>query len=170
MRFTEQYAQLQKELHARNVGYGTSGYKHGDRILDLAQKMKTRSILDYGCGQRTLAKIIPFPITSYDPMLPGYDDEPEPHDLVVCGDVLEHIEPECLIEVLAHLKSKTKAVLFADIACRPAKKSLADGRNAHIIQASPSWWLSQLASYFDPQSFQTYEGGFVGVWTPTATL
>jgi len=108
VRYTSQYQNLQKELHSRNCGYGASGFKHAQHVLELAKRLETRSILDYGCGQQTLQKSIPFAITNFDPMIKGLDDEPEPHDLVVCSDVLEHIEPMCLEEVIQHLHAKTK--------------------------------------------------------------
>lgn len=166
MRFTSVYEDLQRQLHAQG-GYGHSGFKHADRVLDLAKRMNTREILDYGCGQQTLQKAIPFPITNYDPFIKGCDGEPAIHALVVCGDVLEHIEPDCLDDVLVHLHSKVGQVVFFDVAIRPAKKILADGRNAHLIIESPTWWIARLGKYFDPQSFQTYpEGGFVGLFTP----
>lgn len=164
-RYTDQYMQLQKQLHAAG-GYGVSGYKHADRILDLAKKLGTKEILDYGCGSQTLQKAIPFPITNYDPFISGLDAEPMPHPIVVCSDVLEHIEPDCLDDVLGHLHSKTGTILFGDVACRPAKKVLADGRNAHLIIETPLWWLSRLAPYFNPENFVTYDGGFCGIWTP----
>jgi hypothetical protein len=31
----------------------------------------------------------------------------------------------------------------------PAGKVLEDGRNAHLIQESSSWWLRKLVKYFD---------------------
>lgn len=167
MRFSPEYAQLQKQLH-QGGSYGTSGFKHADRIQDLAKRMNTHSVLDFGCGQQTLQKAMPFPLTNYDPFIPGLDTDPAPHDLVVCSDVMEHIEPDCLDDVLAHIKSKTIQITFFDIAIRPARKVLADGRNAHLIIENPTWWLARLGKFFDPQSFQTYqEGGFVGIFTPT---
>lgn len=165
MRYSSGYKSLQQELHARG-GYGTSGYKHAQHVLELAKRLETRSILDYGCGQQTLQKNVPFAITNYDPFIPGCEDEPEAHDIVVCSDVLEHIEHDCLIEVLTHIHSKTKRMLFVDVAQRPAKKELADGRNAHLIQESTTWWLQKLLPYFEPKSLQTYEGGFVAAFTP----
>lgn len=99
-------------------------------------------------------------------MIHELSERPTQHDLVVCSDVLEHIEMECLIDVIADLRSLTKKVLFVDVATRPAKKVLADGRNAHLIQKDGAWWLTELMPYFEPVFFQTYEGGFVGVFTP----
>lgn len=171
MRYTDEYKALQAQLHAAG-NYGNSGHKHAGYIFQLAKQLNTREVLDYGCGQCSLAKALPFKITNYDPMQPEYDREPEPHDLVVCSDVLEHIEPQCLESVLGHLHGLTKKALFLDVACRPAKKVLADGRNAHLIQWEPHKWLLELMDYgledalavvFKPVFFQTYEGGFIAV-------
>lgn len=170
MRFTHQYAELQKELHARNVGYGTSGHKHAQHVLDLSKQLETREILDYGCGQMGLQKALPFPITNYDPFIRGSDSDPEVHDLVVCSDVLEHIEPACLEEVLKHLHWLTRKMLFVDVAQRLAKKELADGRNAHLIIKPTSWWIAQFAPFFDVKSLQSYPGGFVAAFTPAGDL
>jgi hypothetical protein len=165
MRFTNEYADLQKQLHAQG-GYGTSGHKHAARVIDLARRMETRNVMDYGCGQRTLGAALPFAITNYDPFIEGCDAEPAVHDLVVCGDVLEHIEPDCLFDVLIHLHSKVGKTVFIDVATRPAKKVLADGRNAHLIQEVNSWWLEKLTAFFEPIFFHDYSGGFVFVGTP----
>lgn len=166
MRITDQYKQLQEQLHAQGT-YGLSGAKHADRILDLCKKLQTRDVLDYGCGQQTLQKSLPFPIKNYDPCITGLDSEPSASDIVVCSDVLEHVEPVCLPEVLRHLRALTKKVLFLDINNKPAQKYLADGRNAHLIQESAFWWHKMLDNnLLEVHSFQTYNGGVVMVATP----
>lgn len=166
-RYTEQYKSMQSQMHNAIPEYGTSGYKHADRILQLAASFGTKDILDYGCGKQTLSRALPFAITNYDPFIAGFDADPRVHDVVVCSDVLEHIEPDCLDDVLAHLTSKVGKVLFVDVACRPAKKTLPDGRNAHLIQTPPSWWMLKFCSIMEPLVLQTYEvGGFVAVFAP----
>jgi len=116
--------------------------------MQIAQLLNTRDILDYGCGQRTLEQALGFPIRNYDPAIPGLDTPPEPADLVVCTDVLEHIEPECLDDVLDDLRRVTRKVGFFVIANRPAKKILPDGRNAHLIQEGIDWWRPRIAARF----------------------
>lgn len=165
MRITPEYKALQQQLHA-NGNYGVSGAKHADKIMGLCQKLGTKDVLDYGCGKQTLQKNLPFPINQYDPCIPGLDAEPEPADLVVCTDVMEHIELGCLNDVIQHLHQLCKKVVFLDIAQRPAQKYLADGRNAHLIQMPTLWWIQKLDPYFDLHSLQTYGGGFVMVATP----
>ena len=98
-------------------------------------------------------------VREYDPGIKGKDSLPEPAQMVVCIDVLEHIEPDHLPAVLNHLKELTREVLYLTVACYPAQKHLADGRNAHLIIEPPSWWLPKLLERFHLESYQAkYQG------------
>lgn len=147
MLISEDYKEQNKELH-RGGSYGLRGAAYTGRVLELAAALKTRDILDYGCGQRTLEKSLAFPIKNYDPCIEGLEASPEPAELVVCTDVLEHIEPECLEDVLDDLHRVTKNCGLYVIATRPAQKTLPDGRNAHLIQESAEWWFPKLWKRF----------------------
>lgn len=166
MLITPEYKALQTEFHFQREDYGRSGQRCVDLVLNFAEKMQTRDILDYGCGKMTLQKGIPFPIQNYDPCMDECNKRPHPASLVVCTDVLEHIEPECLDDVLADLQSLTLGLLFLQVACRPAVKFLPDGRNAHLIQESPNWWLERILKLGDLQSFQAGKGEFTALITP----
>jgi len=68
---------------------------------------------------------------------------------VVCTDVLEHIEPECLQTVLEHLRSLTRAVAHIVIAIKAdGHKKLGDGRDPHLIIESPNWWRAKLKEHY----------------------
>jgi 2-polyprenyl-3-methyl-5-hydroxy-6-metoxy-1,4-benzoquinol methylase len=118
-------------------------------VRKLCDQLKTTSVLDYGCGKGMLARELPFPIYEYDPAVPGKDGLPRAADIVTCTDVLEHIEPDHLQAVVMHLASVTKKVLYAVIHTGPAQKTLADGRNAHLIQQGEPFWRAALAPFFD---------------------
>jgi len=131
-------------------------------MIDL---MEVDHLLDYGCGGRlslrkTLKPKRAFTYQAYDPGVPEYAEEPIPAELVVCIDVLEHIEPECLEEVLDHLESLTEKVLFATVHTGPAGKKLPDGRNAHLIQKPYDWWLPLFTERFQLQGFHMRGNGF----------
>jgi 2-polyprenyl-3-methyl-5-hydroxy-6-metoxy-1,4-benzoquinol methylase len=143
-----EYRSLNSQLHRENLAYGVGGGKHAERVLKLAESIKTTSILDYGCGKGYLAKAIPFPIWEYDPAVQGKQDSPRPADLVVCTDVLEHIEPEKLAYVLHDLARCVKQVGYFTIHTQAAKKTLPDGRNTHLIQHGEDWWRKRLDRYF----------------------
>ena len=83
-------------------------------------------------------------LINYDPCIPEYEKVPPACDLVFCGDVLEHIELECLEAVVMHLALLTKKAALLVINTGPAAKTLQDGRNAHLIQEGPRWWLEAL--------------------------
>ena len=109
-----------------------------------------KTVLDYGCGKGGLGLALSHLLmTGYDPAVAGHEGTPEPADLVICTDVLEHIEPECLEEVLDDLRRCALKGVFLTIATRPAKKFLADGRNAHLIQEPMTWWLPKIWSRWD---------------------
>lgn len=142
------FRELNRRLHCDNPMYGVGGGKHAEAVMKIAAGMGTTSILDYGCGKGFLAKAIPYPIWEYDPAVPGKDASPRPADLVVCTDVLEHVEPEKIELVIGDLARCTAKVGYFVIHTGPAKKTYADGRNTHLIQRDDRWWSKKLAKCF----------------------
>jgi len=144
------YIEQNRILHEDPRGFGGDGKKHAERILNYATRIGARSICDYGCGEGTLKPALErlgfrgF-IGEYDPGMPGVRQNlPKPAQLLACTDVLEHIEPDRLDAVLRHQFNVAELGAFFTIATRPANKILPDGRNAHLIQESPAWWLDKL--------------------------
>lgn len=170
------YLQLQRALHAQPRGYGGRGDKWAGVVLHVAMDYQATSILDYGCGQGSLARALrskPFgvEVTEYDPAIAGKDALPSAADLVVCTDVLEHIEPERLSAVLQHLRSLARKAIFVVISTKDSNKTLADGRNAHLIIEHGSWWKQQLRDagftlHNPPTIVRHKEHEWVGVLTP----
>ena len=121
--------------------------------------MEIDHLLDYGCGRiqrltKTLKPNKSLKYQGYDIGVPEFSDAPVPAEMVVCIDVLEHIEPEYLDNVLDHLEELTEVILFASIHTWPARRTLDDGRNVHLIQQPYQWWLPKLWERFEIQSFQ----------------
>jgi len=150
-----EYLNLNKQMHEGNFGGG--GYKRIPHILPVIKEFGIKTILDYGCGQGTLAigleeakknGVVEFDsICNYDPARREYSKKPTGvFDLVCCTDVLEHIEPDYLDNVIEDLYQYTGKVAYLFIACSKANKVLPDGRNAHLIQEGPHWWMSRLIS------------------------
>lgn len=163
---SEEYRKLNAQLHEQNPDFGINGREYVSHIADLAEKIGTKDILDYGCGKGTLAMHFPFTVNQYDPAIPRHADLPEPADIVVCTDVLEHIEPDLIGNVLDHLKSLTKKVLFTTVAIGKAKKILPDGRNAHLIIEKPQWWFSVISERLDIINYTRGEHTILLVCTP----
>ena len=157
MLISDSYRALNAEMH-RTQHYGHSGAKFAPEIRQLAEAMGTKDILDYGCGLRTVQDALGYEIQNYDPALPEFAGTPERADLVVCTEVLEHIEPDCLDDVLDDLARLTRKCMFATIAHFPAVKFLPDGRNAHLIQQDLKWWLPRIWKRFTLFNFAN-DGG-----------
>ena len=85
---------------------------------------------------------------------------------MTCTDVLEHIEPDCIDDVLDDLARVTKSVLFATVCVVPAKKKLADGRNAHILLKPFDWWAGKLTERLEWRMFQNEGHTFLAVLEP----
>lgn len=138
------YVNEQKLLH-QQAAYGTRGFNWGFLIAGIAVIERCGSILDYGCGKGNLVHTLRdegrLNARGYDPAMPAFAAPPSPADLVASVDVMEHIEPGCLDDVLAHLARLTRKVLFVAISTRPAKRFLSDGRNTHlIVEDGATWW------------------------------
>lgn len=149
---SESYRDLQKKLH-ENPHYGEASLVFADVVKRIFEKTKAKSISDYGAGKCNLkvglerSGLKDFDYYPYDPAFPEYGP-PRAADLTCCIDVLEHIEPEYLENVIQDLQAITLRFGFFTIATGPAMKVLADGRNAHLIQQPSSWWLERLEKSF----------------------
>lgn len=152
-RISDEYRQLNRDLHETRADYGARAHKRADFVATVIKELKFTSVLDYGCGKGALKPALEqlcpgIQVTEYDPAIPGKDGEPEPVDFVVCLDVMEHVEPDKLEGVLAHIRSLARKAAFMLISTRPATKTLADGRNAHLIVEPLEWWQERLAHHF----------------------
>lgn len=150
MLISEEYARLNARLHSDRPDYGTSGQRWAPVVAALADRVSAGQILDYGCGKQTLAASLPgYKVIGYDPAIPALSSQPQCADVVVCTDVLEHVEPDCIDDVLDDLCRVTGKAALVTVATRPAVKTLADGRNAHLTIQPFSWWREHFLSRFD---------------------
>lgn len=147
---SKEYRALIQQKH-REQRWGEGGHLWAPYLTyRLDELCLPYQILDYGCGRGTLKAVLPSiaDVREYDPGVPGKDAAPAPAEVVVCTDVLEHVEEDQLDGVLAHLAQLVCRYGLLVICCRPAKEKLPDGRNAHLIVQPPLWWLEQLRRFF----------------------
>lgn len=143
------YLVTQKVLHATPRGYGAGGHVWAPTVLELVTRYQASAVLDYGAGRGTLGaalRLAGVECREYDPAIAGLDTRPSFADLVTCTDCLEHIEPDRLDRVLAHLRQLARRAVFLVIATRPSNKTLLDGRNAHLIVKDAAWWQARVVA------------------------
>lgn len=161
------YREQLRLLHARET-WGEHGATHAAQVVACAHQLGAGSLLDYGCGRATLGKAVhtldkAIKVQIYDPGVAHRDGPPKPSDLIVATDVLEHVEPERLSTVLRHIFLLAIKGAYFTISCEPARETLPDGRNAHLIVKPPEWWLEQIRTLpWTSVSFDTKKG--VRVW------
>lgn len=165
---SDDYLRLQTELH-RNPNYGVASLTFAPIVANVIKELHVRTLADYGAGKQNLlvglkkAGVSLDAYYPYDPVFPAYGP-PKSADLVCCIDVLEHIEPVKLDNVLEELARITTRFGFYSIHMGPAVKVLADGRNAHLIQQPASWWLPRLSEHFEVIHLQRHQMMGFGIW------
>jgi hypothetical protein len=161
---SEDYLKQQRELHS-NPNYGVASQSYAPIVAEIIKKLQISSVADYGAGKCRLASSLQqlglalssyFP---YDPAFPEYG-QPRSADLLCCIDVLEHIEPQFLGNVIDQIGDLATKYAFVTVHTGSAIKTLPDGRNAHLIQAPSSWWLGRLVEKFEIIQLQQTQGGF----------
>jgi len=162
------YLEQQKTLH-QNPNYGVASLSFAPIVADLIRQIDAKSISDYGAGKKNLLVglnkngISGIDYYPYDPVFPEYGP-PKTADLVCCIDVLEHIEPNLIDNVISDLAEITVNIGFFSIHMGPAGKFLTDGRNAHLIQKPTSWWLPKISKHFDVLHLQSHQMMGNGIW------
>lgn len=149
MLISEKYRLLNHNLHQKAT-FGQRGLRHAGVVRNMLRDYGSGEILDYGCGGATLAlELHELTVHCYDPAVPKFAADPPAADYVVCTDVLEHVEPECLADVLAHLRAKTLRLAHIVIATKlDGSKKLADGRDPHLIVEDAQWWRTKLQLHY----------------------
>ncbi len=151
---SKEYRKLNTELHDSKKGFGASGYRWAGIVRRLVKLYNVQSLIDYGCGQETLIKTLrrnnprmfqKIKYQGYDPCVPKNKGVPNKSDMVMCTDVLEHIEPDYLVDVLQHIFSLSNGIIFFNINTKKANKCLPDGRNTHLIIQDGEWWSDAIA-------------------------
>ena len=163
MKISEAYRREQETLHL-DPDYGSASMSYAPMVSQIVNRLKITQLLDYGCGKARLFQHLKaeheMKLQAYDPAMPAMAGEPVPMQMVTCIDVLEHVEPEFLDAVLDDLVRVTELVGFFTVCTVAAEKTLADGRNAHLIQKPVEWWLERLFLRFDVQTMQVVGDSF----------
>lgn len=176
-RNVEAYAELHRKRQYRNTAVRMRRF-----VEPWVQIDRPRSIIDYGAGQGGFVDLLDVPSLAvrdaYDPAIPELARLPrEAYDFAVCIDVMEHIEPDEVAGVLAHVARLSRRAVFI-VDTGPARARLPDGRNAHTTIRPAAWWGEEIARAFGTAvavpvfrrrrcAFKTYRsspGEWAGYW------
>ena len=153
-RLTEEYVWVHENTTTMS---GRTTIKNKDKIKTVIDKINPVTVLDFGCGkgwQYTRQNVheywgIDKPYL-YDPYvtkynkLPGYSNKY--FDLVLCVDVMEHVLPDEVDEVLHSIFFLGNFVYF-HIDTKPAIKKFSCGTNFHVSLHESNWWINKLNEY-----------------------
>ena len=138
------------------IGEALAEYKHN--VFNLIKENNIKTILDYGCGKAKFHSILfnnkkvpgspmGVDITPYDPAIAKFANKPTgKYDLVLCVDVMEHVQEDKVEEVLKDIFTFSNRI-FLTITCYPATQVLLNGKNAHYTIKEPDWWKEKLKPY-----------------------
>jgi hypothetical protein len=145
---SDSYRRLNRKMHEQIPGYGMSGAKNAENVLDICRGLGLKTVLDYGCGKRALESAIggQVEILNYDPAIPGLETA-QPAGLVVCADVMEHVEPDKVDAVLDHIFTLALSAAYFVISTTQGTRLLPDGTPAHRSVHEAAWWRKKLERY-----------------------
>ena len=151
---------LQNKLcHEKDPGYGSNGARWAPLVIEKTAELRNTIIgkcrlLDYGCGQNLLWRELStnwpdefahIKFTSYDPAIPKYSQMPQgTYDYVICTDVLEHVEPEKLNNVIDHVIRFAQYGVFFNMPYRLGNRTLPDGSPCHKTVENSIWWMRRI--------------------------
>lgn len=165
MLITPEYRALNVQMHEEIPRYGTSGQKWVDPVQALAEAVGARTVLDYGCGKGTLGDgLRRLKVFEYDPAIPGKQELPESAGVVVCTDVMEHVEPAFTRAVVAQLCALATRAVFVVVCCIEGDRMLPDGRPAHINVRSAAEWASLFGEFGDFQPVPCGPDEYAAQW------
>lgn len=168
----EQLIEHYKEIH-QTSSFGATARNFSLQIRLCMQELKPTKVLEYGCGKSDLVDSCgreSIQWDRYDPAIPKFSERPEgQYDLVVNTDVMEHIPPADVDDVLADICRSSDKVFF-NISTRLAGKTLPDGTNAHCTVQDAHAWLAAIQKHF-PDSEIAYidegEDTIITTWKST---
>lgn len=137
--------------------------RHFDHIRDMLANRRFGLVVDFGCGTaRALKRIedelhheilgidfvnatengVPF-VKANLWQLPDIDG-----DYGICCDVMEHIPPERIDDVLGGIRASVRGHVFFSICSEPECFGREIGESLHVSLYSPEWWAAKLQEFW----------------------
>jgi len=145
----EFYIEQHRKMHEVSKRFrGRSLIQHIPTIKKLMEQHNCSTILDYGCGKATCWPPEWKPvIQGYDPAYQPFSARPNPADMVICTDVMEHIPESAVSEVLDDIFKLAQTWAYLNICTRDSDKKLPNGKSVHLTVRPPVWWDERLSKY-----------------------
>lgn len=157
-----------KRHHARSKTFSGKFLRpHAPFIKAIIDRLGCKSVLDYGSGKgyQYLAKrahdawggILPH---CYDPGVRQLAELPTgTFDGLICVDMLEHLEEQDVEPTLDAMfallqpsgRRAYKGFAYISVGTKPARKTLPDGRNAHLTVRPLEWWSDKIKPRAKPR-------------------
>ena len=157
---SEEQLALNRSLHQSDPAFGNRSHASGvAKGLPLALKRMHEtglcsSVLDYGTGKGLLVKELrrelpdSIKVTGYDPAVKNWSARPEePHDILTCLDVLEHVEIGSIDSTLKDIESLTKLFVSWQLICSRLLRGLPTAGMPTFL-APAEWWVARFSQVF----------------------
>ena len=152
------YRSQNQQCHEQDKGFGSNGRRWAPLVVERTKEFRntigTCRVLDYGCGQNLLWRELAtnhqeafdkIEFASYDPAVPKYSTMPRGmFDYVICTDLLEHVEPNLLDNVIEHVIKFAQFGIFFNMPYRLGNRVLPDGSPCHKTVKDAIWWMAQI--------------------------
>jgi SAM-dependent methyltransferase len=159
---------LYQEMHGSQKYFpGFSITAHVPAIAGIVDTMRDAlgrepRMLDFGCGKgmqylkRRVHEAWGVLPHCYDPGVAHLSEMPAGEfDIVLCIDVLEHVEEADVAAVLSRIFDKTApdGIAFLAISTVTSRKKLPDGRSVHVTVQPGEWWEERIRAVAAGRSF-----------------
>jgi hypothetical protein len=154
--YSSKYQSMLIDMHKKRP-WGGAVDGSIERINTYARLSEVKSILDYGSGygafkdkiEATYTDVV-YSIHEYEPGQPELAGDPPICDASICIDVMEHIEPKLVDNVIEHIHNKTNKWTFQKICLRAATGNFPGTKqNLHLIVMPAAWWVKKLSPYWE---------------------
>lgn len=172
MHTTESERQKYREMWAREAYRKFSpGLAVFHQAYEWMDPSRGASFTDFGCGQGVVSDALlrrGHEVLAVDIAANAYKGDAEffeaclwelPDSLHVsdygyCADVMEHIPPEMVDDVLRNIAAKVRVSAFFQIALFPDEMGKLIGKPLHLSVFPADWWRDRLSVVFDNCTFR----------------
>ena len=141
MLISEEHLSKEVKRHITDPEYGGEAIEFAPQISSAINALGAEDVLDYGAGKGELHRHLVLDhrvaLHLYDPAIKQISELPDPHEMTLCVNVLDHVEDECIDAVLDDLKRCTLKASFIVI-----------GEDDRDME----WWLPKLTCRFRIES------------------